>query len=168
RYVTLSYVWGKSKPFLLTQDMYLKLIQPGALKLHFQNIPRTIRDSVSFCRSIGERYLWVDSICIIQDNSEDKRNQIGSMDSIYANSSFTIVAAEGNSSEAGLAGVSTLRPSQASTWINDMELITVFNDVESIVEDAVWNTRAWTFQEQRLSHRKLFFTRQQIYFECGT
>jgi len=54
---------------------------------------------------MGERYLWVDALCIIQDDSMDKEWQIARMGSIYSSAVFTIVAACGVDADAGLPGV---------------------------------------------------------------
>jgi Heterokaryon incompatibility protein (HET) len=67
--------------------------------------PNTVKDAIDLVESLGERYLWVDSLCIVQDDDEWKCSQINNMASIYANSHLTIIAADGDSSDYGLRGL---------------------------------------------------------------
>jgi hypothetical protein len=67
-------------------------------------IPRTILDAMRLVESLGERYLWVDLLCIIQDDEVFKHEEVNDMDSIYANACGTIVAAQGKNSNFGLRG----------------------------------------------------------------
>ncbi|KAI9768672.1 MAG: hypothetical protein M1839_003980 [Geoglossum umbratile] len=74
-------------------------------------IPTTVRDAIEVVKALGERYLWVDSVCIAQDSAEDKRHVIGNMHMIYSSATLTIVAADGKDAEAGLPGLhSNSRP----------------------------------------------------------
>jgi hypothetical protein len=68
-------------------------------------IPRTILDAMRLVESLGERYLWVDSLCIIQDDEVFKYEEVNDMASIYVNACVTIVAARGKDSNFGLRGV---------------------------------------------------------------
>jgi hypothetical protein len=58
-------------------------------------LPRTIRDAIEVTRAIDYRYLWVDSLCIIQDDEQDRDFQIAMMDQIYSNADLTIAAGSG-------------------------------------------------------------------------
>lgn len=60
RYFALSYVWGTSKQFLTLEENYKRLLEPGSLSA--QPITQTIRDSMTFMKSLGEKYLWVDTV----------------------------------------------------------------------------------------------------------
>jgi len=89
QYATLSYCWGSGVQQLTTTTSNLRdhmLALPCGL-------PKTISDAVEVCRKVGIRYLWVDALCIIQDDESDKLDQIAKMGSIYKNSTVTIVAA---------------------------------------------------------------------------
>lgn len=152
--------------FVLSKATYSKLTKDGALSAHWRELPRKIQDTISFCRSINERYLWVDRLCIVQDDFGDKDRQLNKMDVIYIAAILTIIAAEGSDCNAGLVGVSSARLAQSRLYLNDMEIITIHADVGESVKESVWNSRAWTFQENRLSPRKLFFTRSQATYAC--
>lgn len=182
-YAALSYVWGKLEPPpLCTREENLSaLCEPSSLHLPQHNritgdrIPHTIADSIALCQSIGYRYLWVDSLCIIQDNLEEKMRLIHGMDRVYENASLTIVALSGYSSDAGLAGIrprasgndNAGRPhlfheSQSTSGIGIARI-----SLEEQIRSSYWTTRAWTYQEQLLSPRKLYFSSDEAFYECA-
>ncbi|OJT05662.1 hypothetical protein TRAPUB_3521 [Trametes pubescens] len=88
-YLALSYVWGEAQPHRTTTtniSAYTNGIDPSVL-------PQTIRDAIRVTHGLGFRYLWADSLCIIQDSDEDKRSEIGRMHRIYRSAHLTIIAA---------------------------------------------------------------------------
>ena len=68
-------------------------------------IPRTILDAMTLTKAMDLRVLWIDRLCIIQDDSYHFRDQIQQMAAIFANSYFTIIAADGPDANYGLRGV---------------------------------------------------------------
>jgi len=82
----------------------------------FSLIPPTVSDAMKFTEIIGERYLLVDRLCIVQDDIEAKHAQIHNMGSIYASASFTIVAALGNSANNGLRGIRGICQRRLTKW----------------------------------------------------
>lgn len=89
-YTILSYVWGNSNFLRLTRGNLLNLMsEDGLRKL---KVPKTISDALEVTRILGMRYLWVDSLCIVQDNEEDKKVQIQRMDKIYSEATLKIIA----------------------------------------------------------------------------
>ena len=136
---------------------------------------------------LGFRYIWVDALCIIQDDPTDQSYQIGEMATIYSSASLTILAASGENSDAGLPGFgpSSVRqyeqeeivvqpPSETNNGLS------VVNTLKSYprhwdewytrgLEDAdisKWSQRAWTLQEKALSRRSLTFTDEQVFWSC--
>ncbi|PPQ69957.1 hypothetical protein CVT26_013293 [Gymnopilus dilepis] len=84
RYVALSYIWGQVTPSLhLLRNNVAQFSKEGSLAALRHRIPRTIDDAIELVASIGERYLWVDSLCLIQDDDEDMLDGIGLMDLVY-------------------------------------------------------------------------------------
>lgn len=79
RYVALSYVWGK-EPFLRLQRENRDTLMDA---IFLQDLPRTIRDAVQVTRAFDIRYLWVDSLCILQNSDTDKALQIPHMNAYY-------------------------------------------------------------------------------------
>ena len=120
--------------------------------------------------SLGERYLWVDSLCIIQDNPHDKNAQMSHTDAIYSSAFVTIAAASGSHADAGLAGVSRPRDvAQRTALIDGLRYSIPMTGYMSVISDPalVWNSRGWTFLEKVLSKRLLVFTGYQVYFQCS-
>jgi hypothetical protein len=105
RYVALSYVWGNSNKFTLNQGNIDTLVKRRGLSVLLNDLPRTIHDAITATENIGEQYLWVDSMCIQQDNELEKQEQIDVMDWVYGNAVLTFVAADASDADAGLRGV---------------------------------------------------------------
>ena len=175
-YITLSYVWGRRLPpnarLAKTMDEFNnKLKQPRSISRYLSRCDATYRDSFKFVRSIGQRYLWIDFICIPPDPVIGKE-QIMVMDRIYACSLFTIAAADGANSSAGLPGVTERPSSQAPYFWQVSERITPSLRVASTVPvpafvNQAWNHRGWTFQEKLLSSRLVLFTCGQVLWQCS-
>ncbi|KAK0716016.1 heterokaryon incompatibility protein-domain-containing protein [Lasiosphaeris hirsuta] len=102
-WVALSYVWGTAPFRVLTSATLEELKQEGALGAPW--IPATIADAITVTRGIGERYLWADSLCIVQDSDVDKMRFVPRMDAIYGRAVLTIINAAGDSALSGLPGV---------------------------------------------------------------
>jgi hypothetical protein len=167
-YVVLSYVWG-TEPFLrLTAHTHAQLTAPGGLKS--TAVPRTIREAMELVAKIGERYLWVDALCILQDDDTDKLKQINQMDSIYGFASLTIVAGGGDSVTAGLEGYAPNSRSvtQHTEKIQGLRFIAMGSPLRAVLPSLRWNSRAWTYQEFWLSKRLLIFTPHQVFFVCAS
>jgi hypothetical protein len=100
-YVALSYVWGQVESLQSTKSNIEQLCRPWSLLRDavVVRIPPTIRDAIQAVRLLGERYLRVNSLCIIQDDEQTKKEQIMQMHAIYAGASITIVAAQGNEAD---------------------------------------------------------------------
>lgn len=106
RYVALSYKWGDCAAFLLEKsknkdDLFAK----DGIKRNWDLIPRTIRDSIDFVRNLDCRYVWIDQLCLIQDDDDDRGTGIKAMDLVYEQAYFTIVAGSGTDADSGLPGV---------------------------------------------------------------
>ncbi|KAF2102269.1 HET-domain-containing protein [Rhizodiscina lignyota] len=165
-YVTLSYVWGQSTMPLLTRDVVSKYSSINGLKAC--NMPRTISDAIHLVKLLGERYLWVDTLCIVQDDDEDKEDQLPLMGYIYSHAIFLIVAAAGSDAHAGLPGLQGTKRniSQRIETIDGAQFITAQPELKHMLENSVWNIRGWTFQEMVLSRRSIIFTEAQISWIC--
>jgi hypothetical protein len=100
-YVCLSYVWGTTKEPLDCRKSRLEaLMEAGA----FENPalfkpPPTVKSAMEFVKAMGERYLWVDRYCIVQDDNDYKRLQLRRMCQIYAAARYTVIAADGTAAD---------------------------------------------------------------------
>lgn len=162
-YISLSYVWGKSK------DACGPIETVGGHKTLPQLLPPVIRDSIQVTKALGFQYLWVDKFCIDQDAADLKHDQIQQMDAIYKNSELTIIGAAGQDESYGLPGVGAR--GRSHNFLAELGGATVFwnpNDPHKAISQSHWSTRGWTFQEALLSRRRLVFTEDQVYFQCNT
>lgn len=95
QYLCLSHCWG-GKVNGKTTTTNLRTRHGG---FHVNELPKTFRDAVLITRRVGLRYLWIDAICICQDNESECFHEAAKMSSIYAGSLFTICALWGKKSE---------------------------------------------------------------------
>jgi hypothetical protein len=168
RFVALSYVWGRHREtnLVTTRDNFDEFQRKGSLKA--ENMPRTIEDAIQVCLRLGERYLWVDRLSIIQDDPGDKKENIGSMAAIYTRAAFTIVVAYGDNMDVQIPGVSLKRRALTNVCtIGTARLVNHFPDLKQLLDTSIWDTRGWTFQEKILSKCKLFITPIQLAWSCG-
>ncbi|KAH7356882.1 heterokaryon incompatibility protein-domain-containing protein [Rhexocercosporidium sp. MPI-PUGE-AT-0058] len=165
RYIALSYTWGSSRAFMTTENNIKGLLKHGGISNIFSMLPLTIRDSIELVRNLGERYLWVDSLCIIQDNERSWALNSRVMDLVYGNAYFTICAADGHDSSAGLCALFANRPQLTAEYSPEIRLMST-QPAERYISQSTWNTRAWTFQERLLSSRTLIFVDGRVFFQC--
>ncbi|KAK0620763.1 heterokaryon incompatibility protein-domain-containing protein [Immersiella caudata] len=168
QYVALSYVWGTTVKLRLTKAILPTLLQGGQLENVFKQLPRTVRDAIILVRKLGLRYLWVDALCLVQDDKEDVAAGIAVMDQLYERSWFTIIAACGHDADAGLPGVreTSRKEYDPCVEVKPGMLLGVRTQVKYLMESSVHGTRAWTFQETILPRRSLYFVDDQIFFRC--
>jgi hypothetical protein len=168
KYVALSYVWGGVPQLLLTQSNLADMEKDGALQRHWEEIPLTLKDAIQFVETISEPYLWIDTLCIVQDASE-RHFDIAHMDKIYSAALCTLVAIDSKDASGGLPGV---RPGSRNHAFMDVKrdlcIAKRRADLESIATVSKYEHRAWTLQERFLSRRCVFFTSEQLYFQCQT
>lgn len=176
RYICLSYVWGqdeKSRELrgnrCLNTENISRLTEVNGLDTIA--IPKTIQDAIALTRHLGERYLWVDALCIKQDDLGDLDLQTSWMDLIYSSAVLTIIVACGEDSNAGLSGLSgtprdiTTHRIRLSPDGFGLTTIAALSNTDQLPL-STWNKRGWTFQERLLSRRALVFTPSQVYWLC--
>jgi hypothetical protein len=170
RYVALSYVWGTGKVLKHVVANSDTLCTEDSLRT--TEVSKTIGDAMFLVASIGEKYLWVDALCIVQDDPAMQQAQIAKMDKVYAKALFTIVAASGDHSHAGLPGVGETQRVEAQDILHlaDRDFYTLICDYTedgNVLKKATWTNRAWTMQEQLCSGRALVLTETQVYWKCN-
>lgn len=174
RYLALSYVWGPVQPLRLTKARMEELQVPGVLARseYRKGIPQTIQDAMNLTESVGVEYLWVDTLCMPQDDMEVKQEIMQQMYLVYSNAVFTIVAAAGEDANRGLPGICQgSRDVQQTAWkLNDRYFLGAdldpVNGIDSGFKASRWRTRAWTYEEALFSSRMLVFTEQQVFWYC--
>jgi hypothetical protein len=189
RYLALSYCWPSSTSahFQTTKAVLDELLTPGALQKRMEDLPSVIQDAILFTAEFNEQYLWVDALCIVQDDLEQKQSQIEQMDLVYGSAILTIICAHPQPLDETYLGLDGFRMGVSKSEFNGLpgyrsgsricrqlveeidglRLSVPFTSVDMAVRYSRWDNRAWTFQEHRLSRRKLFFTELQLYFQCS-
>jgi hypothetical protein len=172
QYCVLSYVWGSAGQCFLKKDNLEELKAEKGINT-ITELPQTIVDAIELCIKIECPYLWVDSLCIIQNSPEDKHNQIRAMAAIYSQSYLGIFATSGNDANAGLPpfGKRGRRPSIESLVVNINPLGTFLASLSPQIEAeniarSTWASRGWTLQEQLLCRRVVLFTGSYAFFRC--
>ncbi|KAF4945825.1 hypothetical protein FGADI_11644 [Fusarium gaditjirri] len=107
----------------------------------------------------------------INQNGPDKKKQIQMMDEIYSKADFTIIDATGTDCTYGLAGVTPSRRTdqpQGYAQVNGVNLIYLGTPPADKIRASRWASRGWTYQEGALSYKRIFFTNEQVIFQCNT
>ncbi|PMD41094.1 HET-domain-containing protein [Hyaloscypha variabilis F] len=169
QYTTLSHRWDSdsSSQFKLTRENIVHLCSD----IELLSLPQTFVDAIQITRKLGIRYLWIDSLCIIQDDEDDWTHEAALMDRVYMNGLLNISAAGAEESSQGcffrrdpsrvdLMSI-TAPPGRQGSW-----RIARANFWIQGVEWASLNKRGWVLQERVLSRRVLHFAKEQIFWEC--
>jgi hypothetical protein len=165
-YATLSYCWGGDHAITTTTEN----LQLHMASLSLSDLPKTFKDAISVCRRLGISYLWIDSLCIIQNSKVDWETQSAVMDSIYYNSTITIAAVAASNPSQGLFIPTAL-------WLDDIPLPLTFADNKDQVYLRRFVThrlprlnflrrRAWCYQERALSRRVMYFSKGELEWTC--
>lgn len=177
RYTCLSHCWGRNHPPLKTTRDYLASHLRG---IPWRDIPATFRDAIRFTRHLGVRYLWIDSLCIIQDDEDDWARESGDMCRTYQNSYVTVAATSASDADGGLflsrknrlgivevAGV-TSASQRFRVYGHKQYLHPDSVDTESWLGGRCWPLvrRGWVLQERLLSPRTVHFCSQELVWEC--
>lgn len=184
-YVALSYCWGLGQSVTTVSTNYEAMKQG----IHISELPPTIRDAITVTRNMGERYLWIDALCIIQDSSTDWELESARMASVYQNAYITVAAGTAAAASEGFlelrqhlaarstnayqaeweAGInSDDRSSQPQKTILAARVIpySTFHSMFMVADGLPLNTRGWTMQEKILSRRVITYTTHELQWTC--
>lgn len=167
RFAALSYVWGQNPdPSKLKAELsnIERLERDGGVDTSM--LPATIADAFEVCRHLDIDYLWVDRLCIVQDDNENKQQHFDEMARIYAAAHLVIVVTEGDM-DAGIPGIRPRHPGIQRQ--HEIDGVVFINEAPSFIQLAYrseWDNRAWTYQESVFARRRLYFTLAQAFFEC--
>lgn len=165
-YVTLSHCWGASNTPVTTW----KTLKKHENAIPMSTLPATIRDAITIVRRLGEKYVWIDSLCIVQDSRQDWETEAAKMCSIYENSLFCISALDSTDGESGILHHHNLTTSEFDTERETIATLGIRCAPQSFSEaisSCVLSSRAWCLQERILAPALLHFSRTQMYWECG-
>lgn len=166
-YIALSYVWGvRRQPVQLlrqTREVMLHGLQEDML-------PQTLRDAIFLTRRLGKRFIWIDVLCIIQDDKLQKKEEILKMAAIFGNSYLIIQAANAATVFEGFLrprDEPEMAPQKLRLWTLKEGYVYLRHEAISRQEGPA-GTRAWCFEEGVLPRRVLVFGKEQIIWKCGT
>ncbi|KAH6680629.1 heterokaryon incompatibility protein-domain-containing protein [Halenospora varia] len=169
KYAALSHRWGQAKPSVMLTKASVHQWQRG---INLQTLPKTFLDAVIITRKLDIPYLWIDCMCILQDDSGDWQHEASMMASVYCNAHITIAASSSDDSTGGCCIDEPLSSmiSKFSIPALDGSLQHVF--IRSplrrpdLLKDSPLHERGWILQEQILSMRTVFFTEDQMIWQC--
>ncbi|KAI1365827.1 HET-domain-containing protein [Xylaria arbuscula] len=177
-YAALSYCWGGPQALQLTKTTVRQFLQQP---IDWKAFPNGLSDAVEVTSSLELEYLWVDALCIVQDDQDDKKREISRMSAIYQNSFVTIAAATSNSVQDSFLRNSSILNTKFSSCDIPMDLDTEVlggSDRPSILSvipvhahrtgDFPLNKRGWAFQEALLPPRLLVFGDLEPFVRCRT
>lgn len=167
-YVALSYVWGTAPFITLTSATSDFLRRPNSLQDHSVSLPKAIADAIQIGKLLGHRYIWIDSLCIKQDDHNDQRTEIRRMHEIYANAGLTIVAATGSSAQVPLLDIEATQLSNKYHAIGGKRFCLDRPELKPLVSFTTWFTRGWTLQELNCSSKMVYFLPERTYYSCNT
>ena len=173
-YATLSHCWGGSQPLTTTEATLLL----RELSILDTDLPTTFRDAVAVCRNLNIKYIWIDSLCIVQDSLDDWQKESSHMGEIYSASTLNISAASASDGSVGCffdrdatsikpCGVEIFgRPCIISRQASTID--EVFGDLHNdrLFGASPLNSRAWVLQEDVLPCRNLVYAKDQVYWYC--
>ncbi|KAH7166372.1 heterokaryon incompatibility protein-domain-containing protein [Dactylonectria macrodidyma] len=176
KYVALSYSWGTK--VLTEQDVLLmergqtthNNIKSRHDSFPLSDLPSTLRDAISFCRLIGLSYIWVDSLCIIQDANDrtDFAREAPKMHQYYGNAYFTLaVCSNFKATDALLASRTAFSHPIRASSLGGLWISTPDRSMAEMLSHSPLSKRAWTLQEESLSPRILYWTPQRMYWSCA-
>ncbi|CAI0642010.1 unnamed protein product [Colletotrichum noveboracense] len=136
KYLALSHRWGSPDQHrkFCTLSSNIDSFRQG---INMAELPRTFQDAVNITRSLGVDYLWIDSLCIVQDDPDDWIKESRLMERVYSSADTPYYVCNS------------------------------IDDFGRDVDQGELNKRAWVLQERALSRRTIYFTENQTYWECG-
>lgn len=181
-YLSLSHCWGKTHVITTTKEN----IASGMERVFFCDLSQTFRDAVDLTRELGQRYLWVDSLCIIQDDTEDWSKEAAMMAEVYGSSYCTLAALSSADSRGGCHREANIQKSMDNPFFDLQnknfavepyirifckELTDWQTDYDGLVRrqgeiQSPLRHRAWGLQEKELSRRSIHFGKNQLLWEC--
>ncbi|THV45856.1 hypothetical protein BGAL_0443g00030 [Botrytis galanthina] len=183
KYTTLSHCWGDANHAPITTSK--ATVSDRASGIFLDSLPKTFRDAVVITYHLNINYIWIDSLCIIQDSEEDWNLEASRMAQIYSSSFLNIAATackdstvglfyDGWNEEDGFLGTpreirgpgSPTNHGDYSIYMQEIDHSHI-HDSELRIEGPLMS-RAWAYQERFLAPRTVHFTSAEMIWECGS
>lgn len=172
-YAALSYCWGQDQVFKTTSENKDDVENGIPLSL----LPKTITDAIHITRELGIKLLWVDSLCLVQDEEDELAKEVAKMHHYYGNAHVTISAATATSCNEGFLQDHAM-PRTSEDVITGPFYFPVDLGIQGSLsylklflpsfETQAIDSRAWTLQEGLLSHRLISFSSRVVRWSCRT
>jgi hypothetical protein len=170
-YVALSHCWGDSPQFTTISGN----LEDRKTSIAENDMPATFRDAVAVTRFLGFDLLWIDSLCIIQDDVTDWERESSMMKALFSNATVTIAASRAAADSEGFLGPRTLGsiaripPSfdgeRPFYFVQEYSNLAGYANIHGTAKGPL-QSRAWTMQETLLARRKLMFGPSQVIWDC--
>jgi hypothetical protein len=175
RYRALSHCRGAYQPLCTNKEIY----EAHKRSILFRDLPKPFQDAVTITKHLGVEYLWIDSLCIIQNSAEDWERECSRMASIYAGALVTIAAP--GATDSSKSFLHDYFPTKYSSFELPYNNIDEHSIIPTTMEYSSWRrqniiygshsrlfTRGWVLQERLLSERTLSFRTRRLVWECTT
>jgi len=166
--MALSHRWGapqQHKQFCTLTTNLGKFAEGIA----FRDLPKTFQDAITVTRRLGIQYLWIDSLCIVQDDVDDWDAESKLMEQVFSSAYCTLAASCASGTADGFLkgrsnrGCVTIKHPNGTPFY----LCRSIDNFRADVDEGELNKRGWVLQERALSRRTVYFTENQSYWECG-
>ncbi|KAI1114936.1 HET-domain-containing protein [Nemania sp. NC0429] len=168
KYIALSHPWGdkaEHNHYCTTQET----IAHHKAGIDIGVLPHTFKDAIQVTRKLGLRYLWIDSLCIIQGAGGDFEYEAKRMETVFSSAYCVIAATCASGASSGFLRsrpdrkvVRLERPGEPPLYVCE----SIDNFQRDVIEGPL-NKRGWVLQERALARRTIYFTKNQTYWECG-
>ncbi|KAF4465658.1 HET-domain-containing, partial [Fusarium albosuccineum] len=170
QYATLSHCWGSSRSFLTTKESLSRMKRGFGIS---QQMPKTFRDAILVTHELGVPYIWIDSLCIIQDDIADWDREASDMARVYTNAYLNLAALDADDDAKGFLHPRPFPYTTLTLTFPTGEFANVYlNEVEEDPKpppperEHPLKTRGWVLQEQYLSSRILWFSSTEMGWNC--
>ena len=168
-YITLSHCWGNVQPTTTT----IGTINSRIKGIPIKTLPKMFQDAVHITRRLNINYLWIDSLCIIQDSEEDWAREATQMGDIYRHSFLTIFALDSIDCHQGILVKRSHRNRGEDRSLRDadnssapLSIISHNQSKRDILAASPLCQRGWALQERLLSPRILYYSTEEMLWEC--
>ncbi|KAK4222696.1 heterokaryon incompatibility protein-domain-containing protein [Podospora fimiseda] len=172
RYIALSHPWGdgaRHNHFCTTWENFISRLHDG---ISVSDLPNTFRDAILVTRALGIKYIWIDSLCIIQGVDGDFNREAKFMETVFSSAYCVVAASQARGTSSGFLSNAPRRRDFIALGTRPDRTETVYlcqpiDDFQSHIIDGHLNKRGWVLQERALAQRTIYFAEAQTYFECG-
>ncbi|KAH8888138.1 HET-domain-containing protein, partial [Thozetella sp. PMI_491] len=171
-YAALSHCWGKAQDTIRTTTA---LLGEFSTSIELTRFPKTFRDAITVTRLLGIEYLWIDSLCIVQDDEEDWQKESARMSSVFTNTNLTVAATASEDSHGGCLFdrepavhvlVANKEEEAADADAGSSCYVRYPAEEATSLRSSPLYQRGWVLQEMVLSRRTVHFARDQLFWHC--